>query len=62
MTQEARKPVFHLQAADGAIGSYADAVTRARTDFESLARSIASVVLPGALDARGDVNPEGIKT
>ena len=61
MAQEARKPVFHLQAADGAIGSHAGAVTQARRDFESLARRIASVVLPGALDACGDVHPERIK-
>lgn len=46
MAQESRKPVFHLNAADGAIGSHAGAVLQARKDFDHLARRIASVVLP----------------
>ena len=37
---EARKPVFDLKAADGAIGSYAAAVVDARAAFENLAREI----------------------
>ncbi len=38
---EARKPVFELKAADGAIGSYAFAVKDAYVAFEKLAREIA---------------------
>lgn len=41
MAQEARKPMFRLTAADGAIGSHAVAVARCREDFENLARRIA---------------------
>lgn len=38
--QEARKPIFALAPADGAIGSHAQAVVEARKDFEALARRI----------------------
>ena len=41
MGQEYRKPIFKLTAADGAIGSHANAVQNARNDFEQLARKIA---------------------
>lgn len=41
MAQEARKPIFHLRAADGAIGAHFSAVLDARRDFERLARVIA---------------------
>jgi cellulose biosynthesis protein BcsQ len=37
---EARKPIFHLTPADGAIGSHAQAVQAACKDFESLANSL----------------------
>ena len=40
MGQEARKPIFHLTAADGAIGNHAVAAQEARQDFETLARRI----------------------
>lgn len=40
LAQEARKPIFHLTSADGAIGSHAAAATDARRDFELLARKI----------------------
>ncbi len=40
MAQEARKPIFHLQSADGAIGSHLYAVARASKDFEKLAGAI----------------------
>ena len=40
MAQEARKPVFSLTAADGAIGGHAAAVTSAHRDFETLAKLI----------------------
>ncbi|MBV8618011.1 MAG: AAA family ATPase [Curvibacter sp.] len=38
--QEARKPVFKLRSADGAIGSHGAAVSRAYQDFEQLACKI----------------------
>jgi len=40
MAQEAHKPIFHLAAADGAIGSHAGAVRDAWSDFRGLAVSI----------------------
>ena len=39
-SQEARKPVFQLRSADGAIGSHANAVARAHKDFHLLASKI----------------------
>lgn len=41
MAQEARKPMFFLKPADGAIGAHAQAVQAAYADFQSLARKIA---------------------
>ena len=41
LAQEARKPIFHLKPADGAIGSHAAAVADARRDFRALADKIA---------------------
>lgn len=38
--QEARKPIFQLIVADGAIGSHALAVRDAYLDFQALARQI----------------------
>jgi len=49
LAQEARKPMFHLKPADGAIGSHMRAVQDAYRDFEKLARIIAQrthVVIP----------------
>jgi len=43
MAQEARKPIFHLQPADGAIGSHAAAAQQARIDFEALAVRLESL-------------------
>jgi len=40
MAQEARKPIFQLSAADGAIGSHSYGVQEARKDFDRLARNI----------------------
>ena len=40
MAQEARKPIFQLTAADGAIGSHSVGVQDARKDFNALARTI----------------------
>ncbi len=44
MAQEARKPVFHLKPADGALGSHALAVKDSRRDFETLTRKIAGQI------------------
>ncbi len=41
LAQEARKPIFALRSADGAIGAHANAVQGAYRDFEVLAASIA---------------------
>jgi len=40
MGQEARKPIFHLTSADGAIGSHAQAVNEAYNDFKQLAEKL----------------------
>jgi len=40
LAQEARKPIFDLTAADGAIGNHAKAVSEARADFAALADAI----------------------
>ena len=41
MAQDARKPMFHLKAADGALGGHIYAVQDCGRDFERLARGIA---------------------
>jgi chromosome partitioning protein len=49
LAQEARKPMFHLKAADGAIGGHAQAVQDCYGDFRALARTVADrsgVALP----------------
>jgi chromosome partitioning protein len=40
MAQEARKPIFHLRTADGAIGAHLEAVQQAGRDFKALASEI----------------------
>lgn len=40
LAQEARKPMFHLRAADGALGAHTYAVRECYKDFERLARRI----------------------
>ncbi|MGL4440229.1 MAG: ParA family protein [Bosea sp. (in: a-proteobacteria)] len=42
MAQEKLKPIFHLTSADGAIGSHSQAVRDAWSDFNHLAKGIAS--------------------
>jgi cellulose biosynthesis protein BcsQ len=42
MAQEARKPIFHLRPADGALGAHATAAREARNDFEKVAVRIAT--------------------
>ncbi len=54
MAQEARKPMFHLKVADGAIGAHFQAAQSAGRDFEQLARRIAEgagVSIPRLKDA-----------
>jgi hypothetical protein len=51
LSQEARKPMFSLTAADGALGAHAQAATECYRDFRNLARAIAAatgLALPGA--------------
>jgi chromosome partitioning protein len=45
MAQEARKPIFHLTSADGAIGAHAAAVLEAHGDFAILARKIVTAMV-----------------
>jgi hypothetical protein len=42
MAQDARKPMFDLKPADGAIGSHAALVERCRREFRALAERLAS--------------------
>jgi len=42
MAQEARKPIFYLKPADGAIGAHSSAVKKVYSDFASLAKAISS--------------------
>ena len=44
MAMEARKPIFLLKPADGAIGAHFDAVKRAYTDFETLTKKIVNLI------------------
>jgi chromosome partitioning protein len=49
LAQEARKPMFHLKTADGAMGSHATAALEVAKDYEHLARRIAArcnIILP----------------
>jgi hypothetical protein len=41
MAMDARKPMFSLRSADGAIGSHIEAVRTCHSDFLQLARRIA---------------------
>ena len=42
MAHEVRKPMFHLRAADGALGGHIYAVRDCYDDFERLAETIAA--------------------
>ena len=46
MAQEVRKPIFQLSSADGAIGSHAQAVRDAWSDFKALAVAIDAKINP----------------
>ena len=50
LAQEARKPIFFLKVADGAIGAHANAVQMAYVDFQRLARRILKEINLGARD------------
>lgn len=51
MAQEARKPMFHLKPADGAIGAHVKAVQNCYRDFDALAARLAARAgVPAALD------------
>ena len=41
LAQEARKPMFLLKPADGAVGGHANAIADCRADFRRLARAVA---------------------
>lgn len=45
MAQDARKPMFHLTAADGAIGSHAGAVQDCKQQFAKLAKEILARII-----------------
>ena len=49
MAQEARKPIFHLTPADGAIGSHAAAANTARDDFKALVEKIIARIKLGEM-------------
>ena len=42
LAQEARKPMFFLKPADGALGAHSNAVHEAYKDFEKVAKRIAA--------------------
>jgi hypothetical protein len=44
MAQEARKPMFHLKPADGAIGAHFQSAQEAYRDFKTLALAIAAKI------------------
>ncbi len=51
LAQEARKPMFHLQSADGALGAHLQAVARSHGEFRALAMEIGRRVgLPAVND------------
>lgn len=65
LAQEARKPIFHLKPADGALGAHASAAEDARKDFVRLATRIASRCSlplppgPGRLTAEAEASRPG---
>lgn len=60
MAQDARKPMFDLTAADGAIGGHSAAVREARGQFQDLAQAIIEAIgdNPNGKAARDGVNGE----
>jgi hypothetical protein len=61
MAQEARKPIFRLTPADGAIGSHTEAVQDARADFMRLAQVILSRMDQPAAALTPDLAPAARK-
>ena len=58
MAQEARKPMFRLKPADGAIGSHFDAVKNAFKDFRHLARGITRRIGTGPWTSKLEISHE----
>ena len=48
MAQEARKPMFRLKPADGAIGAHVQAVRDCFLEFEALAEQILDAIREGS--------------
>ncbi len=57
MAQEARKPIFHLKSADGAIGSHAMAVSKAYSEYERLAKLVRDRIAPLRPEPQLDQSP-----
>jgi cellulose biosynthesis protein BcsQ len=57
MAQEARKPIFRLKPADGALGSHMQAAIAAGRDFAALAREIAGRTGVAIPDRYGEQRP-----
>lgn len=61
LAQEARKPIFHLKPADGAIGAHVSAVQDAERDFRELAARIAQRTgLATAFEASSSETASGV--
>jgi hypothetical protein len=59
MAQEARKPMFHLKPADGAIGAHLQSAHEAYNDFRALAAAIVEKAsLVKAIDSNEFSQPE----
>ena len=56
MAREARKPMFHLRAADGALGGHGHAVQDCYADFKTLAASTAARC---GVNQSADADPNG---
>jgi hypothetical protein len=57
MAQEARKPIFHLRPADGALGAHATAAREARKDYQEVADRIAAATWRPGKPASARVRP-----
>lgn len=57
ISMEVRKPLFHLKAADGAVGSHAASVRQAESDFEALANRIMRAVASPTPTSSTPVSP-----
>lgn len=55
MAHDARKPIFHLTAADGATGSHASAAVKSGHDFKELAQKITNRIAQVTLETAGGI-------